>query len=95
MRHHPCLCLREKFEITDDDTAGVTISETSLEIDEGASDTYEVALDTEPAGNVTVTIEDATGTDLTPDPASLTFTNAELDRASNGDRHGGAGPRRR
>ena len=31
--------------ITDDDTAGVTISETSLEIDEGASDTYEVALD--------------------------------------------------
>ena len=60
--------------ITDDDTAGVTISETSLEIDEGASDTYEVALDTEPAGNVTVTIEDATGTDLTPDPASLTFT---------------------
>ena len=61
-------------KITDDDTAGVTISETSLEIDEGASDTYEVALDTEPEGNVTVTIEDATGTDLTPDPASLTFT---------------------
>ena len=33
-----------------------------------------MALDTQPAGNVTVTIEDATGTDLTPDPASLTFT---------------------
>ena len=33
-----------------------------------------MALDTEPAGDVTVTIEDATGTDLTLDPASLTFT---------------------
>ena len=60
--------------ITDDDTAGVTISETSLEIDEGASDTYEVALDTEPEGDVTVTIQGAAATDLTPDPASLTFT---------------------
>ena len=60
--------------IADDDTAGVTISETSLEIDEGASDTYEVALESEPAGNVTVTVRGAAGTDLTPDPASLTFT---------------------
>ena len=64
----------EDVTINDDDTARVTISETSLEIDEGASDTYEVALDTEPAGNVTVTIEDATGTDLTLDKTTLTFT---------------------
>ena len=46
--------------ITDDDTAGVTISETSLEIEEGDSDTYTVVLDTEPAGDVTVTIDGVT-----------------------------------
>ena len=60
--------------ITDDDEPGVSISETSLEIEEGNSDTYEVQLDTEPAGDVTVTVGGTTGTDLSLDPASLTFT---------------------
>ena len=41
--------------VTDDDTAGVTISETSLDIEEGDFDTYTVVLDTEPVGDVTVT----------------------------------------
>ena len=61
--------------ITDDDEPGVSISETSLEIEEGDSDTYEVELDTEPAGDVTVTIGGTTGTDLSLDQASLTFTD--------------------
>ena len=65
--------------ITDDDTAGVNISETSLEIEEGDSDTYDVALDTEPTGDVTVTIEGITGTDLILDKASLTFTDQNWD----------------
>ena len=61
--------------ITDDDTAGVTVSETALTIQEGNTDTYTVVLDTEPPGNVTVTITDPTdNTDVTADPASLTFT---------------------
>ena len=60
--------------ITDDDSVGVTISETSLDIEEGDSDTYTVVLDTEPAGNVTVAIGGIAGTDLALDTTSLTFT---------------------
>ena len=41
--------------VTDDDTVGVTVSETSLDIEEGDFDTYTVVLDTEPVGDVTVT----------------------------------------
>ena len=66
--------------ITDDETAMVTISETSLEIVEGATATYTVVLDTEPAGDVTVTIGGATDNDLndlTPDKTSLTFTTTD------------------
>ena len=67
--------------VTDNDTAGVTISETSLDIDEGDSDTYTVVLDTEPAGNVAVTIGGFTGTDLTLDKTALTFTTGNWDTA--------------
>ena len=66
--------------ITNDDTAGVTISEASLEIEEGSSDTYNVVLDTEPLGNVTVAILDPSdNSDVTSDPASLTFTTDNWD----------------
>ena len=61
--------------VTDDDEPGVSISKTSLEIEEGDSDTYEVALDTEPAGDVTVTIGGTTDTDLSLDKDTLTFTD--------------------
>ena len=54
---------------------GVMVSETSLEIEEGNSGTYEVELDSVPAGDVTVTIGGITGTDLTLDKSSLTFTD--------------------
>ena len=54
---------------------GVTVSETSLEIEEGNSDTYEVELDAVPAGDVTITIGGITGTDLALDKSSLTFTD--------------------
>ena len=43
--------------VTDDDSVGVTISKTSLDIEEGDSATYTVALDSEPTGSVTVTLE--------------------------------------
>ena len=40
--------------ITNDDTRGVTVSETALEIEEGGDGTYTVELDSEPTGTVTV-----------------------------------------
>ena len=58
--------------ITEDDKAGVTISETELTIEEGATDTYTVVLDTEPTANVTVAIAGHADTDLTLSGATLT-----------------------
>ena len=66
--------------ITDDDEPGVSISRASLEIEEGNQDTYEVELDTEPAGDVTVTIGGTTGTDLRLDKDSLTFNEQNWDQ---------------
>ena len=63
--------------ITDDETAVVTISESTLVIEEGATATYTVVLDTEPAGDVTVTIGGTTDNDLTLDKTSLTFTTTD------------------
>ena len=65
--------------ITDDETAVVTISKSTLVIEEGASATYTVVLDTEPASDVTVTIGGATDNDLTLDKTSLTFTTTDWD----------------
>ena len=61
--------------ITDDDTAGVSVSNDSLTIVEGSSGTYTIVLDSEPTATVTVTINDPTdNTDVTADQASLTFS---------------------
>ncbi len=62
------------ISINDDDTAGVNISETELEVPEGGSSTYTVKLDSQPTGDVSVTIGGFSGTDLTLDETSLTFT---------------------
>ena len=43
--------------ITEDDTTGVTISVTALELAEGDAQSYTVVLDTEPTADVTVTIQ--------------------------------------
>ena len=51
--------------ITDDDTANVTVSTTALTVAEGGSNSYTVVLDTEPTGDVTITISGYVGTDLT------------------------------
>ena len=67
--------------VTDDDSVGVTVSKTALEIEEGASDTYTVALDTEPAGEVTVTIGGVADTDVSLDKTILTFTDQDWDTA--------------
>ena len=61
--------------IEENDTPAVTLSTVSLVIADGKTDTYTVALDTQPSDDVTVVINDPTdNTDVTASPASLTFT---------------------
>ena len=67
--------------IGDDDTAGITTSESAFDIDEGASSTYTVVLDTEPTADVTVTVSGHTGTDITLSDATLVFATDTWDTA--------------
>ena len=69
--------------ITDDDTAGVTVSETALTVteDDMTGDSYTVVLDSQPTANVTITVGGYTGSDVTPNPASLTFAPADWNTA--------------
>ena len=73
-RNCPDVSCLHTVTITDDDTAGITVFEAALTIQEGSSDTYTVVLDTQPAGDVTVTVAGADGTDLSLDKTTLTFT---------------------
>ena len=67
--------------VRDDDTPGVTVHPTMVPVDEGDDATYTVALDTRPAADVTVTINDPTdNTDVTVNQPSLTFTPDNWDR---------------
>ena len=61
--------------VTEDDTAGVTVTPTSLTITEGASDTYTVVLDTPPTANVMVTLSVPGAGGFTADPSVLTFSS--------------------
>ena len=58
--------------ITDDDTAALVVSATSLAVGEGEEASYTVRLDTEPTASVTVTISGHAGTDLTLSGTTLT-----------------------
>ena len=59
--------------IEDDDTAGVTVTPTSLSLtEEGTGGTYQVSLDSEPTHTVTIRIR-SDNEDLEVDPASLSF----------------------
>ena len=61
--------------IEENDTPAVALSTVSLVIADGETDTYTVALDTQPSDDVTVVINDPTdNTDVTASPGSLTFT---------------------
>ena len=73
-RNCPDVSCLHTVTITDDDTAGITVFETGLTIQEGSSDTYTVVLDTQPAGTVTVTVSGHAGTDASLDKTTLTFT---------------------
>ena len=66
--------------ITDNDVAGVTVNPTTVTVAEGETATYQVKLNTLPAGTVTVTINDPTdNTDVTADTVSLSFDSANWD----------------
>ena len=62
--------------VTDDETASVQVSPTTLTVTEGATagGTYEVVLATEPSAEVTVSVTVPSGTDVSANKSSLTFT---------------------
>ena len=67
--------------LEDDDTRGVTVSKTELEIDEGDDGTYTVVLDSKPTGQVTVTPSRSSGDADVTVSGALTFTTANWDTA--------------
>ena len=60
--------------ILDDDGRGVTVSDSSLTVNEGSTDTYTVVLDSRPTGDVTVTPSRTSGDADVTVSGALTFT---------------------
>ena len=67
--------VRVTVSVTDDDTAGLAINPTVLNLIENGISAYIVSLTAQPSGNVTVAIA-SDNPDVTVRPASLTFTPA-------------------
>ena len=67
--------------LEDDDTRGVTLSKSDLDIDEGGSGTYTVVLDSEPTASVTVRPSRSSGDADVTVSGALTFTTANWDTA--------------
>ena len=67
----------------DNDTAGVTVTPTTLSVPEGSNAKYTVVLDTQPSADVTISLSLASGADedITTDKTSLTFTTDNWDAA--------------
>ena len=59
---------------------GLTLTPSTLALNEGTTITYTAMLDTQPTGTVTVTIV-SDNTEVTPAPATLTFTTANWNSA--------------
>ena len=67
--------------MADDDTAGVSVSETTLTVAEGNSSTYTVVLDAQPASDVVIGVTASGSPDVTVDRATLTFSPSNWDTA--------------
>ena len=65
------------INITDDDTAGVTLAGAPLTIGESGSGSYSVVLESEPSGMVTVNVSSGDTNVVTVNPPSLTFTSSD------------------
>ncbi len=64
--------------ITDDDTAGVTVSKRSLEIREGgAAGTYTLKLDSDPGGRVSISVSSDDTTAVTVSPETVAFDGSD------------------
>ena len=63
--------------IHDDDRTGVTVSETALTVTEEdtTGGSYTVVLDSQPAAGVVVTVAGHVGSEVSPNPTTLTFTS--------------------
>ena len=66
--------------VTDDDNAGVTVSKSTLPLDEGTSATYTVFLSARPTSDVVITVS-SDNSDVTVDRATLTFRPSNWDTA--------------
>ena len=62
--------------VRENETRGVRVTPTTLEVTEGATGIYTVGLDSEPTGQVTVAVQGASG-DVTVSPSQLTFTSTD------------------
>ncbi len=65
-----------RVTVSENDTRGVELDQTSLEVAEGGSATYTIRLKTQPTDNVTVTVTGASG-DVTVNPSQRTFTTTD------------------
>ena len=73
--------------VTVKDAPGVAISETALIVQEGNTGTYTVVLNTEPAGDVTVTISGHAGPDVSVDKTHSDLHRNHLGDSPDGDGH--------
>ena len=67
--------------INDDDTAGFTVAPTTLNVNEGASKTYTIVLDTRPSASVSVSLTNPDTGAVTVAPNSWTFTTSNWNTA--------------
>ena len=67
--------------VTDDDSVSVVVTPVALELDEGTSAQYGVALDSVPSDSVTVDIYGASDSDLSLSSSSLTFDTGNWSQA--------------
>ena len=66
--------------VTDNDTAGVTVSKTAVTVSEdGATDSYTIRLDSEPTADVIISVTSGDTRNVTVSPAMLTFTDSNWD----------------
>ena len=68
-----------QLTVNDNDEAGIAVQPTTLTVDEGGTDSYTVALTSQPAASVTVTATPGTGITMTD--TTLTFTSTDWNEA--------------
>ena len=65
--------------VTDDDSPGFTLSQTTATLTEGTTTTFTATLDAQPTTNVVIDVTSADVGALSASPAALTFTSRQLE----------------